>query len=675
MKTTLRMILAVVLMLVITLSGILIVDHLAGGARIDLTENNIYSLSDGTDEILSRVNQPVTLKLYYSRKTAVEGPEQLREYSNYFRYVRSMLENYVQQSGGMLKLQVIDPRPFSDAEQNAIDYGLKRVPLGSNETFFFGLVAETELGKQATIPFFRMERRRFLEYDLTKLLSEVISSKKKTVGVLSSLQVMGSQMNPRMAQMMGQRGQQEPWQVVKELRKRYEVKKIQKSTAKIDQDLDMLMVVHPKKLPKKTLYAIDQYVMRGGKLAVFVDPFCMADPAANPRSMMQRRRRQQGQPSSTLNQLLSKWGVKMKKNAVAADRALAVTAQVSRDSRPKPVVTYLNLTDECTNDSEVVTGQLASVNMLFAGALEKTGSGDGDNITTLLHTTGSGDTWSPSRPGMMRMLAMQPQNISQSIGDDARQIALGYRLAGTFETNFPDGPPEISSDEEASGGQGSGGQSPMQNQGGGQQGKSAEEQKAAQPELVEQSKPGAQVFVYSDVDMLSDRLAYQQSFLGSSAVGDNSSLVLNSVDYLAGSRALINVRSKGREQRPFEVIKDIEARTEEEVAARVKKLNQKIQKQQKKLQNLASKGGEGSAELVGSKIMERRRKIQDDIREARKKLRELNAGKRREIEELKSSVQFHTMVWAPAAVLLIAIGLTVTRYVKARRYAGRRTSR
>ncbi len=673
MKTTLRMIVAVILMLVITLSGILIVDRLGGGGRVDLTENNVYTLSNGTREILSRVNQPITLKLYYSRKTAVEGPEQLREYSNYFRYVRSMLENYVQQSDGRLQMQVIDPRPFSDAEQNAIDYGLKRIPLGSNETFFFGLVAETELGKQATIPFFRMGRRRFLEYDLTKLISEVISSKKKAVGVLSSLPVMGSQMNPRMARMMGRQAQQQPWQIVKELRKRYEVTKVKKNTPKIDQDLDMLMVVHPKKLPKKTLYAIDQYVMRGGKLAVFVDPFCMADPAANPRSMMQRRRRQQGEPSSSLNTLLSKWGVKMKKNAVAADRALAVTAQTSRDSRPEPIVTYLELNDECTNDSEVITGQLDSINMLFAGALEETGGGDGPNITTMLHTTGSGDTWEPQRPGMMSMLAMQPGRISRSIGDDARQVPLGYRLSGTFQTNFPDGAPEISGDEDSAGGQGNNGQSPAQKQGG--QEKSAEEQKEAQPELVSESKPGAQVLVYSDVDMLSDRLAFQQSFLGSSAVGDNSSLVLNSVDYLAGSRALISIRSKGREKRPFDVIKDIEARTEEEVAARVKELNQKIQKQQRKLQNLASKGGDGGAKLLGSKIMKRRRKIQDEIREARKKLRELNAGKRREIEELKASVQFHTMVWAPAAVLLIAIGLTVTRYVKARRYAGRRTSR
>ncbi|MEF8788048.1 MAG: GldG family protein, partial [Planctomycetota bacterium] len=291
MKTTLRMILAVVLMLVITLSGILIVDKLGAQARVDLTENNVYSLSEGTHEILSKLNQPTTLKLYYSRSAAVEGPEQLREYNNYYHYVRSMLENYVQESGGMLELRVIDPRAFSDQEQNALDAGLKRIPLSGDQSFFFGLVASTELGKQETIPFFRLERRRFLEYDLTKLLSEVISSKQKTVGVLSSLPVMGSQMNPRMAQMMGRQSRQQPWQIVREMRKRYEVKEIQKTAARIDPELDLLMVIHPKKLPKKTLYAIDQYVMRGGKLAVFVDPFCLQDPAANPRSMFQRRRR------------------------------------------------------------------------------------------------------------------------------------------------------------------------------------------------------------------------------------------------------------------------------------------------------------------------------------------------------------------------------------------------
>lgn len=671
MKTTLRMIVAVVLMLIITLSAILIIDKAGTRAKLDLTENNIYSLSEGTHEIVSQINTPLTMKLYYSRTAALEGPEQIREYNNYFHYVRNMVESYARVSDGKIDVEVVDPRAFSDAEQEAMDAGLSRIPLSGDESFFFGLVAETELGKQETIPFFRMERRRFVEYDLTKMISEVTSSKQKKVGILSSLSVMGSSMSPRMARMMGQQAQQQPWVIVNELRKRYKVEKVQKDTASIDKDLDLLMVIHPKKLSNKTLYAIDQYVMRGGKLAVFVDPFCLQDKSANPRSMMQRRQGQQGPPSSDLNQLLEKWGVKMQKNAVAADRSLAVTAQVSRDSRPKPVVTYLELGDDCTADGEVVTAQLDSLTMLFAGALQETGSKNTE-ITPLLQTTDTGDTWEPSRPSMISMEAMDLDKISQSIGDDPRKLALGYRISGSLKTNFPDGPPDIKSKEEEEGGNNN---SEAPDPGNGENGDDEQaEDKPDLPELVKESKPGAQVVVYSDVDMLSDRLAYQQSFLGTSSVGDNASLALNTVDFLAGSRSLIAIRSKGRQKRPFEVIKNIEAETEQAVASRVKSLNQKIQEYQQKLQGLVSESGE-QQELIGSEIVKRRRQIQDEIRKAKKKLRELNAGKRRKIEALKAGVQFHTMVWAPGIVLLIAIGLSIARSIKARKYATRRSSR
>ena len=310
MKATLRTLLAVLCIFVITLCAVLIARKLIGRTRVDLTEHKLYTLSDGTRNILSKLNQPIRLKLYYSKTAALKGPEQIRLFNNYHLYVRDLLAEYVSLSQGALTLTEYDPRRFSDEEEEAIKYGIKQFPLSDDENFFFGLVAQTELGKEKIIAFFEPGRQEFVEYDISKLISSLARRDKKKIGVLSFLPVMGTDMSPYMMQMMRMQGRQpeKPWAITEHLREEYDVVKVASDAESIDEDIDFLMVVHPKDLPEKTLFAIDQFVMKGGKLLAFVDPHCFSDAPKqdpqNPYAAMNHK------AASDLNALLQAGGWK-----------------------------------------------------------------------------------------------------------------------------------------------------------------------------------------------------------------------------------------------------------------------------------------------------------------------------------------------------------------------------
>ena len=659
MKRTLRTVLALACIFVIMFCAVLIAQKVVGRARMDLTEYKLYTLSDGTRNILGGLNQPVRLKLYYARVAAMKGPEGIRYYNNYYLYVRDLLEEYVGLSNGMLSLAVIDPRRFSDEEEEALAHGLKRFPLSEDENFFFGLVAQTELGKEKAIPIFEPQRQEFVEYDVSKLIVSVTRRDKKKVGVLSSLPVMGSDMSPYMMQMLQAQGRapEGPWTLISHLRDEYDVVSVKPDVEAIGEDVDFLMVVHPKDLAKKTLFAIDQYVMRGGKLLVFQDPHCLSDRPAqdpsNPYAAMSHK------AASDLNALLRNWGVEMDAGLVAADRMLAIRAALQRDASPEPIVTCLSLNEECFNREEVVTAELHSVRVLFAGALTPVAEA-GTTVTPLLTTTAAGNTWQPKSP--FELMMPNPEAMMRAVRDGREPLTLACRITGNLKTNFPDGVPsdeaaEEKSDEETS--------------------KADDEAEPVKPESpppkpIQEASPDAAVLVFADVDLISDMVAYQDSFFGTTPVGDNASLVFNALDFLGGSGDLIAIRSRGRFNRPFDVVDRIEAAAEEATASEVEAVNNRIAGYREELRKLESAATEENVKLIESAAVAERRKLEEDIRTAQKDLRRLNAAKREKIEALKASLQTHHMVWAPATVLLIAVVLAVMRHIRARRYASRR---
>ena len=254
-------------------------------ARVDFTEENLYTLSPGTKAILSKLDAPIKLKLYYSKTAANKGTEGLRTFNNYFLYVQELLRQYVASSRNNLTFKVIDPRPDTPDEEDATAYGLKKFNLTETERYFFGLVAENESGTEKIIEFFDPAQKDKLEYELTKLIYTVLNPQKKNIGIISSLEIMTENVNPYMAQIMRMQGKSvsESWIVTKMLGEFYQVKKIKKDTDSIA-GIDTLVVVHPKGFPEKTLFAIDQYLMKGGKLLVFVDSNAVSDQMGEVRS-------------------------------------------------------------------------------------------------------------------------------------------------------------------------------------------------------------------------------------------------------------------------------------------------------------------------------------------------------------------------------------------------------
>jgi len=667
MKTP-RTVLAAVCIGVITLSTVLIARKCVGRSRMDLTQHRNYTLSEGTRKALGKLSQPIHLKLYYARVAAMKATEGIRYYNNYYLYVRSLLEEYADIAAGRLTLDLLDPRPFSDEEEEALRFGLKRFPLSDNESFYFGLVAETELGKDAVISFFEPDRQEFVEYDISKLIAEVVQRDKRKLGVLSSLPVMGSDMSPYMMQMMQMQGRtpEKPWSIVSHLRESYDVAGVPADTDAIPNDIDFLMVVHPKDLAPKTLFAIDQYVMAGGKLMAFVDPHCIQDqPESDPRNPYAAM---SYQARSNLDALLAGWGVRMESGVIAADRALAVKATLQRGAPPAALATFLELNDECVNPDEVIAAKLHSVRVLFPGVLRRVPDAE-TTVTPLLTTTERGGTWRPA--GSYELAMPNPDAIMRNVTEAGEPLMLACRITGRLKTNFPEGLPAEAGAEDADQADDAGEvEGASEAEAGSDTDAETEEEEKAEP--LKESSPDAVVLVFSDVDMMTDMLAYQQSFFGLAQVGDNASVVLNALDYLSGSGDLIAIRSRGRFSRPFEVVDAIEREAEEATAAQVEAINAKIASHQDKLRKLGTSATEETMKVIQSTALAERKKIQEEIRQAQKELRHLNAGKREKIEALQATLQTRNMVWAPTAVLIIAIALALLRYIKAKRYAARR---
>ena len=306
MNRTVRAIIAIVFVGVIMFCAISISQNIAKSYRVDVTQQKLYTLSKGTLNILGRLGQPIKIKLYYTKTAAMKAPDQIRIFNNYYYFVESLLQEYARAAKGMIELEIIDPRPYSDEEADALRYGIKKFPISEEENFFFGMVVQTQYGAAKTVPFFSPDRQNFLEYDISYLIDTVTARQKKRVGVLSSLPVMGEEVSGYMAQMMQMQGQQPKpaWGIVEQLKQQYDVSKVATDANEI-KDIDILLVVHTKDLGERTLFAIDQFVLRGGKTIVLEDPFCVSDrPSKMEMQMMQTMPR----TDSDLNKLLKNWG-------------------------------------------------------------------------------------------------------------------------------------------------------------------------------------------------------------------------------------------------------------------------------------------------------------------------------------------------------------------------------
>jgi ABC-type uncharacterized transport system involved in gliding motility auxiliary subunit len=665
MNRTIRAILGTILVLIIAFSGISIFQNLGSRLKLDVTDEGLYTLSDGTRAILKKLNQPIKAKLYYAKTAALKAPDQIRYFNNYYEFVKALLEEYVAVSKGMVELEIIDPRPFSVDEEQAMRNGLQRFPITQEESFFFGLVVQTQFGVEKVIPFFSPDRHNFVEYDISYLIDTALTRQKKRIGIMSSLPVMGQDTSDYMAQMMRMQGQQPqpPWTFVEQLRNQYEVTTVPADANDIN-DVDILIVVHPKDLPEKTQFVIDQFVLKGGRTIVMVDPHCMADrPQRSPMQMTQQDQ------SSNLERLLRTWGLEMAKNTFAGDRALAVEAAVSRNQRAEKIIGYLMLTPECFNDDSVITTELNQVRVLFAGVLREVDLPGGTTQpadanqppdkksaeppqirrTPLVMTTNRGNAWKVSNA--FEIMFPDPAKLMNNFVDGTAPVSMGYLVSGRFQSSFPEGI-EVETEETDP-------NDPNETI-------TVKERLTGLAEAAEDCA----VVVFADVDFIGDQMAYSPTFFGAKAVvGDNAALLLNTIEELSGSGDLISIRSRGNFKRPFTVVEEIEQEAEKETADEIALVNAQIEGFNAELQTLvASAKDQDQQELLGNTVVQKKRELEANIRKAQRQLREIKAKRRERTDHLGNRLELINMAAIPSVVMLVAVMLGIWRGARRRHY-------
>ncbi len=618
------------------------------GARLDLTSNKLYTLSQGSRNIAAKLDEPVKLTLYFSEKQANELPQ----YKNYGQRVKELLREYAGLSGGKIRLEIVDPEPFSVAEDSASQAGLVGVPTGrGNDRLYFGMVGTGTTDQQQVIPFFDPSKEEFLEYDVTRLVYLLSNPKKKTVGLMSYLPLDGGQPNPMMRQMP------QPWQIYNQMKELFEVKNVAVDAAEIPADIAVLMVVHPKKLPEQTQYAIDQYVLKGGRVLMFVDPLCDADvpPGVNPMQAM-------GIPkNSDVPRLLNAWGLELTPEMIAGDNRTSVRVNAGSQNQPRAVnyLIWMNVgkTTQNLDASDPVTGSLQSMIMASAGVLKRREAA-GLTVQPLIQTT----TESMLIPVANVSFMPDPEKLIREFHSDDLKKMLAARVSGKARTAFPDGKPPPAPADPANPG-------------------APKPAPVADPKAghVAESAQDINVIVVTDCDMLADRFWIQEDRLfgqismGYRKVSDNGDFVIGALDQLSGSSDLIGLRARGSASRPFELVEKIRREAEQRFSQKADELQQQLRQAETKISELQKqRGGDDANSLILSpeqqaeleKFNKERVQIRADLREVQHQLS-------KDIEGLGTRLKIINIGVMPAAVALFAVGLGV--YRRNRRTADRRS--
>lgn len=649
---------SVVLAIVLFVSVNVIARGTLIGARLDLTQDKLFTLSPGTHQVLKQIDEPITLRFYFSSELG----KQLPQLAKYAGRVRDMLHEYAAESGGKIRLKEIDPVPFSDAEDEAVAYGLQGLPLDqTGESVYFGLAGTNSTDGQEVIPFFAPDREPFLEYDLTKAIYRLANPVRPVVGLMSWLPVRGfpGSMMSRMSS-MGQ-----PWQMPKQLAQLFKVEDVSPEAAEIPKDVDVLLIVHPAKPSKRALYAIDQFLMRGGRAMIFVDPLAeiaQQVPGATGKFVS---------TSSDLKPIFQKWGLQYDPTKVAGDMTAAYQVNAGSASRPEPISypAWLKLDASNVVGKDIVTNEIDDLVMASAGAISLK-PGSQMTMKPLIETSEQSMLLNADdlkgRPDF--------EQIANNFKPSGKRYVLAARITGPAKTAFPDGPPPVADymkeDEFAKRMKQLKGEDQFQ-----VEKTEAQKRKAAEDERnklvkehLSQTKEPIHAIVVTDADMLQDRFWVQtQNLFGktiSVPVSDNMTLTTNAIDNLTGSEALIGLRSRGVSRRPFTRVQDLQRNAQLRLRAKERELQKEQEETQRKLTELQTPGrGQGQGDKVILSQAQQREvdKFKAQLIRIRKDLRAVQLGLRKDIEELRNWLWFFNIAAIPILVALAALVLGLAR--------------
>jgi ABC-type uncharacterized transport system involved in gliding motility auxiliary subunit len=584
---------------------------------IDLTEDRLFTLSAGSKNILKDIKEPITIRFFFSNKLASGIPI----VKSYAARIRGVLDQYVSNSNGKITLKMIDPEPFSDDEDAAVSYGVKGMEVDQMGTkVYFGMSATNSVDETRVIPFFALEREKFLEYEIARTVYDLANPKKKKIGTISSIQ-MGS------APLMGIPGLGgSSWLIVQQLAQVFDIKDMDAAkVTKIPDDIDVLMVVQPKGFTPEALYAIDQYVLKGGNVVVFADPDSESVGVNADEKTF----------SEEFNVMLKSWGVEMDRNKVVADRMAARKYEKGNDDPNKftsvDYLAWLNLTESNINRDDVTTSMLKSIYMNTAGSIEIVG-GEGLEITPLIK----------SNKKAMKVLVgsvlptPDPNKLLREFVSDNKEYPLAVRIAGSFKSAFP-------------------------------------QMAGNQDYIAASTKPG-NIILVADTDMLRDETwAKTQEYQGYKLVtttSDNAGFVTNALDNLSGTSDLIGLRGRGASKRPFTKVEQLQHEAEERYLSKEQELKDKLANTENKLGSLQqmAKAEAGNELAYKAEQQEEIRRFSDDTVKIKKELRQVQGELRKGIENLGSIIKFINIWLMPLLVMAFAVFLLVMKNSTIRRY-------
>ncbi|MGQ0672668.1 MAG: GldG family protein [Hyphomicrobium sp.] len=657
--------------------------------RADLTEDGLFTISDGTKVVLKTIDEPIIARLYFSKKLGEVNPPSRR----YFNRVRTLLERYRDLAGGKLQLEISDPEPFSDSEERAVAAGLRGLRLNAEgDLGYFGLTAANATDKRASIGYFAEEREDFLEYDLTKLVHTLSNPKRRVVGVMTGLPIDGGT-----APMTNQ--PLPVWSIFDQVREFFDVEKVDMGVRKIPDGLDVLIVAQPSKLSPIAAYAVDQYVLKGGKALVFIDP--MAEAAQ--LTMMASG----GEGTSELGRMLRAWGIDYDAKKVAADirnaRRVSFGAKPGQPPMVTEFVTWLALDKRSLDENDVLSSGIDELSFASAGSLGKT-DGAPIEFQPIVQTSAESARLDASKTGM----GGDPIALLRDYKSEGKRLTLAARVSGDAKSAFPNGNPDLveivesraamaadpgkdaAKKDDAKSVAPAVGDKKSDAAKSGTAKPDAAKPDAGKPDAAKpdeaktENKPAEDplkdhvatgkinLVVIADTDMLANQHWVQErEVLGQRTqvpVSDNASFLVGALENLSGSDALIALRGRGVKERPFTMVQDIRRESERKFREKEQGLTAKLKAVEGELEKLQVTG-EGGATLLTEKERSAIDKFKGEMLATRRELREVKRGLREEIDSLDLWLQFANIALVPLGIAFGGLGWTLWQTRKRREEA------
>lgn len=672
------------------------------GLRLDLTEDRLYSLSPAVAPLVQRLDEPVKLDFYYSAEAA-QGVPQIQSYAN---RVREFLQEVAQASKGRITLRVIDPAPFSDAQDEARAAGIAPLRLdGSGKELMLGLVAKNSVDQSEVMPFLDPNKEPFLEYDVMRLVQSIGKVKKPTIGLLSSLPLAGGGMNPA-----DPRQPAEPWQIYLQLKQLYQVKDIATTESALPDGLDALVIVHPRELSTELLRSIDAYALKGGRILAFLDPHCEAQPSQD------RFSGGSGDKSSDLGPLTRAWGIEWTRGKVVADSTYAQRVRV-RSQGPVQIMDYLiwlALREDALAKDDPSTGRLAQINTQTMGAIDIRDSNKAmvkpliESSAESMRLDGVRIQFFPDPEGLMRdfkpegkrnVLAVRVQGPIEAAYDEAGNPTIAPPESSKPVMLAPDGgevppapavqtppaaptPPRAEpTDPAPAPSETAPGKGPFQDReptaptAAPAPGESAAEEAPSSPAPIGSAAPSSRkaprtgtgnIVIVADADLLSDQNWIEQQrmgnlVLGSRVMADNGAFVLNVLEMFTGDEALLNLRARGKYQRPFDRVEEIRKAAEKQYLDRERELQNQIRQSEARLTELQAQKTPENQLILSPEQEAEVVKLEEQTLAARKELRSVQFNLRREVEDLGTRLMLVNVVAWPLVVAGLAAILLIRR--------------